>query len=134
MSNDSNSAIRHGRDRPYIEGTVWSIQFTRTLPGLSKEYLRTLGSEWKPVMEEAKRRGLIRDYRVLIAPLGHREDWDVMLMVEVDNMAALDGHNDRMEDLVIELRGSAGCAGLQETNGRPPDLVGMKLLREITLM
>jgi len=119
--------------RPYDEGSVWSIQFNRTLPGLSKEYLRTLGSEWKPLMDEAARRGLIRGYRVLISPLSHRDDWDVMLMVEVENMAALDGYNDRMDSLVAELRGGAGCVTLQETHGRPPDLVGMKLLREINL-
>jgi hypothetical protein len=132
-SESSSASSAEDAGRPYVEGSVWSIQFTRTLPGLSKEYLRTLGSEWKPLMEEATRRGLIRGYRVLICPLSHRDDWDVMLVVEVDNMAALDGYNDRMEGLVKELRGGAGCSTLQETHGRPPDLVGMKLVREITL-
>ena len=120
--------------RPYREGSVWSVQLTRTHPGLSKEYLRTLGSEWCPVMDEAKRRNIVRDYRVLISPLGHRDDWDVMIMIEVENMAALDGYNEAMEAVIADLRAAGGgCSSLQDTHGRPPDLVGMKLLREITL-
>lgn len=129
----SVQAADESHGTPYDEGSVWSIQFVRSHPGLSKAYLQTLASEWSPLMDEAKARGIIRDFRVAISPLGHRDDWDVMIMVEVENMAALDGHNDRMEHLAIELRGGGRCASMQETRGRPPDLVGMKLAREIHL-
>jgi hypothetical protein len=128
-----DTSTEAARRRPYAEGSVWSVQFMRTQPGTSKEYLRTLGGNWKPLMEEAKRREIIRDYRVLISPQGHREDWDVMLVVEVADMSVLDGYNDRMEEVLEQMSGgSAGCADLQDMHGRPPDLMGMKLVREIT--
>jgi hypothetical protein len=120
---------------PYTEGTVWSVQFARTQPGTSKPYLRSLAPRWKPLMDEARRRKLILDYRILLSPLAHREDWDVMIVVEIENMAALDGYNARLEELARELEGgSGGCVSLFDTIGRPPDFVGMKLLREVKLI
>ena len=128
-ANDSETSVF-----PYTEGSVWSVQLSRTQPGTTKAYLRALRSEWRPVMEEAKRRRYILDYRILLTDLGHSDDWDVMIMVEVENMGGLDGHHDRMHRLWQELRGgSAGCASLLDMQGRPPDLVASKLLREINL-
>ncbi|MFC4531999.1 hypothetical protein [Sphaerisporangium dianthi] len=123
------SAASTRRELPFTEGSVWSIQFAQTKPGMTAEYLRNLGAGWTPLMDEAKREGLILDYRVLVAPHANRDDWDVMLMVEVRNMAALDGYQEKMNDLAGRfVAGSAkqDCAQFRE-------LLGMKLVREITL-
>ena len=120
---------------PYTEETVWSIQFVQSPPSATKSYLRTLSAEWKPLMDEAQRRGLIRSYRIMLSPPAHRDDWNVMIMIEVENMAALDGHNDRMIALINEVRGGgAGCGSLQANEGDPPpDFIALRLLREVSL-
>jgi hypothetical protein len=114
---------------PFAEGSVWSIQFAQTRPGMTKEYLRNLSANWTPLMDEAKREGLILNYRVLVSPHTNPSDWDVMLMVEVKNMAALDGYHERMVTVARRVRprlGKSNCAQFR-------DLLGMKLVREVIL-
>ncbi|MET8139766.1 hypothetical protein ABZU32_05590 [Sphaerisporangium sp. NPDC005288] len=123
------SAANARRELPFTEGSVWSIQFAQTKPGMTAEYLRNLGAGWTPLMDEAKREGLILDYRVLVAPHVNRDDWDVMLMVEVRNMAALDGYQEKMNDLA----GRVSAGNAKQDCAQFRDLLGMKLVREITL-
>jgi hypothetical protein len=111
----------------YMEGSVWSIQFLRAKPRQTHSYLSCLGENWKPLMEAAKQQGIILGYRTLIAPLGNPDDWDVMLVVELPNMAALDGYNEKLRALAADLGiGKPGCSQYSER-------VGMKLLREAVL-
>ncbi|MFB7454567.1 hypothetical protein [Streptomyces sp. NPDC056194] len=125
-----NEAVTAARDFAFSEGPVWSVQFAQTKPGLTNAYLANLAAKWKPLMEEAKRRNVIRGYRILVAPPAHRDDWNVMIVVEVENMAALDGYSERMAEL---------AAGLDRPEGRSQEcaqfreLLGMKLVREVFL-
>lgn len=115
-------------DPPYSEGSVWSVQFMQAKPGRTISYLAYLRSEWKPLMEAAKEQGLILSYRTLIAPLAHAGDWDVMLLIELPNMAALDGYNERIREL------GGGLASRRNQDGSQlHELMGMKLLREAIL-
>src|SRR5713101_5929538 len=81
---------------PYTEGSVWSVRFVRTEPGKTRAYLKSLGAEWKRLMDEAKRQSVILSYRILVTSIANRDVWDVMLVVEVKNMAALDGFSEKM--------------------------------------
>jgi hypothetical protein len=112
---------------PFVEGSVWSVQLVRAKPGQTRPYLECLRDEWKPLMQAAKEQGLILDYRILITPLAHAADWDVMITVELPNMAALDNYNEQLR-LLAENLGSGGvqCARFHE-------IVGMKLMREAIL-
>ena len=76
---------------PYTEGSVWNIQFIRTKTGFSDDYIKSLGATWKKMVDEQKKDGLILSYKVLRAQPADRQDWDMMLMVEYKNHAALDG-------------------------------------------
>lgn len=118
---------------PYTEQSVWSIQFVRTEPDATKPYLKALSSEWVPIMEEAKRSNLILGYRILLTPPAHRDDWNVMIMVEVENMAALDGYSERIARISRGLSGGSACVTVLDKVSRPPDFIGMKLLREVGL-
>ena len=80
-----------GQDKPYKEGTVWSVSLIKVKPGMLDVYLRDLGSARKKLMEEAKKQGLIVSEKMFIGSASNREDWDVMFMVEYKNWAALDG-------------------------------------------
>lgn len=115
--------------QPFTESSVWSIQFAQTKPGMTKDYLANLGASWMPLMDEAKREGLIMSYRVLVAPHANQSDWDVMLMVEVANMAALDGYQEKMDDLAGRIR----RPGDKQSCSQFRDMLGMKLAREVIL-
>jgi hypothetical protein len=131
MVDDNLSAGPGNAAVPYREGSVWSVQLIQSKPGMTRKYLANLRAGWTPLMDRAKEEGLILDYRIMLAPLGSRDDWDVMIMVELENMAALDEYGQKMEALAADRRTNealppVGCAQFR-------DLVGMKLLREVTL-
>lgn len=82
---------------PYTRGTVWSVSEIRTAPGFEDDYLRSLATTWKRSMDEAKRQGLVVSYKILSGNASGPEDWDLLLMVEVKNWAALDGLDEKFE-------------------------------------
>ena len=92
-------------DRPYTQGSVWTVTFVRVKPGLNSQYLGDLASTWKRVMDEARKQQLIVSYKILGGNPGNREDWDLMLLVESKNWAAFDGADDKFGAIVEKLVG-----------------------------
>ena len=119
---------------PYTEGPVWEITMIRTKPGMDDDYLKNLANAWKSTNEEAKRQGIIQDYKVLIGDASGRDDYNVLLMVEFKNMAALDGLREKTDPIARKLIGSEdairqGAVKRMEIR----DILGGKTMREITL-
>src|SRR3989441_12742948 len=48
-----------GQEKPYKEGSVWTVTFVKVKPGMMDTYLRDLGANRKKLMEQAKKDGLI---------------------------------------------------------------------------
>jgi hypothetical protein len=92
-------------DRPYTQGSVWTVTFVRVKPGMSSQYLGDLATTWKQVMDEARKQQLIVSYKILGGNPGNREDWDLMLLVESKNWAAFDGADDKFDTIVEKLVG-----------------------------
>jgi hypothetical protein len=92
-------------DRPYTQGSVWTVTFVRVKPGMSSQYLGGLATTWKQVMDEARKQQLIASYKILGGNPGNREDWDLMLLVESKNWAAFDGADDKFDAIVEKLVG-----------------------------
>ena len=86
-------------DKPYTEGPIWQVEFINTKPGMSDMYLKNLGDGWIKVMRAAKEAGYIMDFKVLAGEPASENGWDLMLMYELKNYAALDGMRERMEAL-----------------------------------
>jgi hypothetical protein len=82
---------------PYTRGTVWSVSEIRTTPGFENDYLKGLATTWKRTMDEAKKQGLVVSYKILSGNASGPEDWDLLLMVEVKNWAALDGLDEKFD-------------------------------------
>jgi hypothetical protein len=119
---------------PYTEGSVWSIGFVKTVPGMTNDYYRNLADNWLKMNEAAKKEGLVLSYKVLHGSAANTEDWDIMLMIEYKNMAAMDGMAEKMEALSGKLLGSQDTrrVGAVKRN-EIREILGGKLVREIIL-
>lgn len=99
------------QNRPYTEGSVWALTMVRTTAGMSDDYLRGLGTTWKPIIEEAQKQGLVTSYKVLSGNASGVDDWDLLLMVEYKNWAAFDGLADKFEPIQEKIGLLAGLSG-----------------------
>jgi hypothetical protein len=121
-------------ETPYTEGTVMHMTFVRTKAGGYDAYMKFLSTQWKGLMEAAKKDGLIVSYRVVGGPARDRQDWDLMLVAEYKNMAALDGLDAKFRALIEKMVGSSAKA--EEQAGQREEIrevLGEKLGRELIL-
>jgi hypothetical protein len=51
-------------DAPYTERPIWSLTMVRTKPGMSDDYLKSLAQTAKRTADEAKKQGIIMDYKI----------------------------------------------------------------------
>ena len=84
-------------------------------------------------MKAAKDAGLIIDYKVLSGPLASENDWDLMLLYEVKNYAALDGMKDKMNAISKKTSGENDEALHKDAVSRNDlrELQGGKLTQEL---
>ena len=73
------------------EGTVWAVDYVRTKPRKLEGCLQFYGANWARVRAELARTGLVLSYRVSTSDPAGPDDWNVMLLTEYRNLAALDG-------------------------------------------
>lgn len=119
-------------EKPYKEGTVWSVEFIKTKDGMGETYLKNLAANWVKMAKAAQSRGYIMDYKVLSTEAGSPGDWNLMLLMECKNYAALDNIGDKMEALAKELLGSEDKqqeSAISRNSMR--ELWGGKLAREL---
>jgi hypothetical protein len=119
---------------PYTERSVWDITLVKTKPGLDDDYLRSIAQTFKGTMEEEKKQGLIIDYKVLIGEASNREDFNILLMVEYKNMAALDGLREKTEPIMAKVMGGQDAQrqlAVKRLDVR--EILGIKTMREVIL-
>jgi len=121
-------------DAPYTEGPVWTISMIKTKPGMADDYLKNLAQAYKATNEEAKKQGIIMDYKILLGNDSTPQDFDILLMQEFKNMAAFDGLREKTDPIAKKLIGSEdvqrqGAVKRMEIR----EIMGNKLMREITL-
>jgi hypothetical protein len=122
----------------YDPGTVWSLTFIRTGANVADDYLKDLTKTWKASMEEALKEGLIKSYKVLLGAPANEKDFNIVLMIENENMAVFDPNPEReakfdaiQEKIKKSMEGEFdGTVKNYETLRK---LYGTKLMREIYL-
>ena len=121
-------------DAPYTEGPVWTISMIKTKPGMADDYLKNLAQIYKAVNDEAKKQGIIMDYKILLGNDSTPQDFDILLMQEFKNMAAFDGLREKTDPIARKLIGTADVQrqGAVKRMGIR-EIMGNKLMREITL-
>lgn len=121
-------------DAPYTEGSVWNITMVRTKPGLDDQYLKGLAKTFKGSLDEAKKQNLILSYKVLIGAASGANDFNILLMVESKNMAALDNSREKFDPIAKKIEGSV--EEQEKTMVKRLDIreiLGEKIMREVTL-
>lgn len=125
-------------DDVYDQGTVWSLTFIRTGVNVADDYLKDLTKTWKASMDEALKEDLIVSYKVLLGAPANEEDYNIVLMIENENMAVFDDDPEREAKFdAIQKKVAESMEG--EFDGTVKNyenirkLYGTKLMREIYL-
>jgi hypothetical protein len=133
VTNTSTTA-KSGSNAPYTEGAVWTITMVKTKSGMSDDYLKQISQSVKPVMEEEKKQKLILDYKILDGDASSPHDFNILIMVQYPNMAALDGLRDKTDPIIEKVMGSEDqrrATAVKRLDVR--EILGAKTMREITL-
>ncbi len=122
----------NAQDKPYKDGSVWSVGMIKTNANMSKEYLKQLKSTWIAVHDEAVKQGLILSYKVLSGASANPEDFDVLLLVEYKNMASMEGQDAKWDDIYKKVVGNDDAQKkLNEARLVMRTVYGGKLFREL---
>ena len=106
----------------------------KTKSGMSDDFLKILAQIFKATNEEAKKQGIIVDYKILLGDASSPHDFDILLMEEYKNMAAFDGLRDKFDPIYKKLLGGEDVlrqGSIKRMEIR--EVVGAKIMREITL-
>ena len=101
---------------------------------MDDEYLKGIAKTFKGTLDEAKKQNLILDYKILIGEAATPQDFNILLMVESPNMAALDNAREKFDPIERKVSGDSAtqmATATKRLNIR--EIMGAKLMREITL-
>lgn len=121
-------------DAPYTEGPVWLLTMVKTKAGMGDDYLKMLAKNYKATNEEAKKQGIIMDYKIMLGDSSGGQDFDVLLLQELPNMAALDSLREKMDPIETKIVGNEAAqrqGAMKRMEVR--EILGTKLMREVTL-
>jgi hypothetical protein len=122
------------QEKPYIEGTVWSIALIRVKPGMLDVYLRELGPQRKALFDEAKKQGLVLSSRILSGNASSKDDWDLMILDEYKNWAAFDGLSAKFDQLQSKIVGTEEKrVQLMVKRTEVREIIGGKTMQELIL-
>jgi hypothetical protein len=121
-------------DHAYTEGPVLVVNFVRTQPGMFDEYMRYLDKTYKPIMDQAKKEGIVVDWAIYEARPRDPQDADLVFTISYKNMAAFDNLQARMDPLAKKAFGSlpkAFAAAVDREKLRKE--LGSQLVRQLIL-
>ena len=128
------SARVSAQDKPYTEGSVWSISMIKVKPGMLDVYLREVLPLRKKINEEAKKQGLVVSSRILSGLANGRDDWDIMFMDEYKNWAAFDGITAKYDAIMSKLVGSEDKqVQLMSKRTEVREILGDKVMQELII-
>ena len=93
-------------NRPYRNGSVWSIGFIQMKPGMETAYLTYIADGWKRGQEALKKDGQIISYKVLVTETHGSDDWNIMLMTEYKDLATMEANEAKADNLTQTVIGN----------------------------
>lgn len=127
-------AVQAVAQEHYTEGPVWRITLIKVKPNQFDNYMKSLRANTKPLFDEAKKQGVIVDYKVhLKSTTEEEEDWDIAVAVQYKNFAALDGLEAKMDAIQEKLGGQPAAQQTAEKRLAMREIVSSFLIREVNL-
>ncbi len=93
-------------NRPYRNGSVWSIGFIKMKPGMETAYLNYVAGDWKREQEALKKDGQIISYKVMTTEDHGSADWNIMLMTEYKDLATMEANEAKADNLLQTVIGT----------------------------
>ena len=93
-------------NRPYRNGSVWTISFIKMKPGMDTAYLNYIAGDWKREQEALKKDGQILSYKVITTEAHGSNDWNIMLMSEYKDLATLEANQTKADNLAQTVIGN----------------------------
>lgn len=93
-------------NRPFRNGSVWSVSFIRMKPGMENAYLSYVAREWKREQEALKKDGQILSYKVITTEAHGSNDWNIMLMSEYKDLATMEANETKADNLAQAVVGN----------------------------
>ena len=84
----------------WTEGPVWACEAYRTSPGQFDAYLKYIRAQVEPQNIEAKKQGLILDYKTFVKAPNDPNDYDVLFCTLYSNFAKALDYNKGDDDKV----------------------------------
>ncbi len=128
-------AVQGFAQEHFTEGPVWNVTFIRVKPAQFEAYLTNLQQNAKVAYDEAKRQGVILDWKVFLKQTkSSPQDWDIALALLYKNYAQMDGQAAKFEAIRDKvLGGKQAFQQATEKRGEIREIVGIELVQEITL-
>lgn len=79
----------------YTEGSVWNLTFVKLKANMGDDYLKGLSKTWKASMDALVKEKLLKSYKILMGSASNPQDFDLILMTEFENYAAMDPNPER---------------------------------------
>ena len=124
LSQNPTRPVRPADATIYYEGSVWVLEYSRVKEGAAERVVDALAGEWRARLELARGEGLILSYRIFLGAAADRHDWDLMTLIELRNMAVVDG---------LQARLGALQAGASSDLTTMREVIGTKVVREALL-
>ncbi|HLZ66651.1 MAG TPA: hypothetical protein VKQ29_10490 [Aliidongia sp.] len=119
-------------DKPYSEGTVWTMSLIKVKPGMFDVYMRDLLPIRKKLDEEAKKEGLVLSTHILSGQASGNDDFDFVILEEFKNWAAFDGLTAKYDTLMDKLgQTEEKQTQAMEKRVEVRSIIGMKTFQEI---
>jgi hypothetical protein len=120
---------------------VWDVTTIKIYPNAGEDYLNSLKRTWASAMSKAKKDGLISDYRILSSVIDNGGDYNLMLIIEHPNLAALDansGNRAKWKKFEKEMEAIISEEEVKNISGtvypKIREITGQTLLREIRFL
>ena len=121
-------------NRPFSNGSVWSIGVIQVKPGMDTAYKNYLATEWKRNQEAMKKEGIILSYMVIQTEMHSSTDWNMLLLTEYKDMATMEANQSKADNLAQTVIGDDAkqMQGYKERL-QIREVLGNRLAREILL-
>lgn len=119
-------------ESPVKDGPVWVGWYAHVDEGKWSDYMKFLNKVHRLELNALKKKGLILGYQILQSDARSPDDWNLAILLEYKNMAALDVPAEFLDAVEEEASKSVqGLAGLEKNRLTMRRVVGMRTFREV---